>query len=117
MAQTNEASRRVLRIARRACKEQGSFGVVPPDLVVVGVELKASLEHCEARQQGDAPCVRNGAKIPTKGGGTQSRICPIKVVKNCAEPGTLLAGQVVNRLVVDTGSGPIAKCHLLECKV
>jgi len=48
MAQTNGASRRVLRIARRACKGQDPFGVeakAPPDLLVVGVELEASLEH------------------------------------------------------------------------
>jgi len=70
MAQTNEPSRRALKIARRVCKQQCSFGVeakVPPNLVAMGVELKAPLEHCEAQQQGDAPCVINRTKIPTQG--------------------------------------------------
>jgi len=74
MAQTNEASRRVLRIARRAYEQQGMDAKAPPNLVAVGVALKASLEHCDAQQQGDAPCGRNRTKIPTEGGGTQPRI-------------------------------------------
>jgi len=63
-------------MARGARNEQSSFteeAKAPPNLVAVGVELKASLEYCEALQP-DTACIRNGTKIPTKGGGAQPRI-------------------------------------------
>ena len=77
MAQTNEPSRRAQKIARRARKQQCSFGVeakVPPNLVAVRVELKASLEHCEGQQQGTYLVLEIVLRSQPRGGRAKPRI-------------------------------------------
>ena len=45
-SKTNELSRRIRGMTKGTCNEQGPFGAKAlPDLVVVGVDLRASVKH------------------------------------------------------------------------